>query len=177
MKVVALALLLTYVVASNCGGNCPGGCDSCPCGDSPDHASGASWCGGASWSMTCCECIANHESGDNGHAVNQNVGGSYDVGFWQINDQNWGSCSGGSAPCDIATNKGCAEKVWGWGSNTWSLWSTCGGCGCCSSGEEQLKIDAEKRLMERGWKLEELKFEVLWFLVDTELERMALEDN
>jgi hypothetical protein len=35
-----------------------------------------------------------HESGGNGHAVNQNSGGSYDVGLWQINDYNWNACSG-----------------------------------------------------------------------------------
>jgi len=31
----------------------------------------------------------NAESGANAHAVNQNTGGSYDVGLWQINDFNW----------------------------------------------------------------------------------------
>ena len=34
----------------------------------------------------------NAESGGNAHAVNQNTGGSYDVGLWQINDFNWVSC-------------------------------------------------------------------------------------
>jgi len=32
------------------------------------------------------------ESGGNAHAANQNSGGSYDVGLWQINDYNWVSC-------------------------------------------------------------------------------------
>ena len=30
-----------------------------------------------------------HESGGNAHAVNQNRGGSYDVGLWQVNSMNW----------------------------------------------------------------------------------------
>ncbi len=54
------------------------------------------------------------ESGGNANAVNQNSGGSYDVGLWQINDMNWASCSGGSAPCDPNTNLACAKKVYQW---------------------------------------------------------------
>ena len=72
-----------------------------------------------------------HESGGNTNAVNQNTGGSLDIGLWQINTQNWASCSGGSPPCDPDTNLGCAEKVYGWGGNTWKLWSTCHVCGLC----------------------------------------------
>ena len=29
---------------SNCGGNCPGGCTSCPCGTSPSFQSISAWC-------------------------------------------------------------------------------------------------------------------------------------
>lgn len=50
------------------------------------------------WSQACCQCIVSHESGGNGNAVNQNSGGSLDVGLWQVNTQNWASCSGGSPP-------------------------------------------------------------------------------
>ena len=76
----------------------------------------------------------NAESAANGNAVNQNgAGGSYDVGLWQINSMNWASCSGGKAPCDLNTNLNCAKMVYGWGGNTWKLWSTCSQCGCCSS--------------------------------------------
>ena len=95
----------------------------------------------------------------------------------QINDANWSSCSGGSAPCDISTNLGCAKKVWGWGGNTWKLWSTCGGCGCCSKAEEDLKIEAENRLRLRGWNVDGLEYDVLKFLVETELDQMAAEFN
>lgn len=73
------------------------------------------------------------ESGGNANAVNQNSGGSYDVGLWQINDMNWASCSGGAAPCDPSKNLECAKKVFGWGGNTWKYWSTCSACGVCNS--------------------------------------------
>jgi hypothetical protein len=99
----------------------------------------------------------NAESGANANAVNQNSGGSLDVGLWQINSQNWGSCSGGGPPCQPNTNLNCgmlnllvfqantvciahafnvyvgaaAIDVWKWGGNTFRLWSTCGGCGAC----------------------------------------------
>jgi hypothetical protein len=36
------------------------------------------------------------------------------------------------APCDPSTNKACAEKVFGWGGNTWKLWSTCSMCSVAS---------------------------------------------
>ena len=121
------------VSSSNCGGDCPGGCSSCPCGESSKQESISSWCAKGSWNKANCECIMKHESGGNAHAVNQNAGGSYDVGLWQINDQNWSSCSGGGAPCDPSTNLACAKKVYAWGGNTWKLWSTCSICGCCNS--------------------------------------------
>eukprot|EP01006_Ploeotia_vitrea_P014773 TRINITY_DN40463_c0_g1_i1.p1 TRINITY_DN40463_c0_g1~~TRINITY_DN40463_c0_g1_i1.p1 ORF type:complete len:151 (+),score=1.99 TRINITY_DN40463_c0_g1_i1:39-491(+) len=121
------------VSSSTCGGNCPGGCSSCPCGSSSNSQSISSWCSKHSWNHANCECIMKHESGGNANAVNQNSGGSYDVGLWQINDYNWGSCSGGKAPCDPSTNLNCAKKVYQWGGNTWKFWSTCGACGCCNS--------------------------------------------
>mmetsp|Transcript_18806 Transcript_18806/g.44050 ORF Transcript_18806/g.44050 Transcript_18806/m.44050 type:complete len:155 (+) Transcript_18806:30-494(+) len=117
---------------TNCGGNCPGGCDSCPCGESKDYVNIAAACAKFSgWSQSCCECIVKHESSGNAHADNENVGGSYDVGVWQVNSMNWASCSGGKPPCDEGTNLECAKKVFAWGGNTWKLWSTCGGCDCC----------------------------------------------
>ncbi len=67
-----------------------------------------------SWNQANCECIMNAESGGNAYAVNQNSGGSFDVGLWQINDMNWSSCSGGSAPCDPNANLACAIKVYQW---------------------------------------------------------------
>eukprot|EP01101_Sappina_pedata_P000602 TRINITY_DN107_c0_g1_i2.p2 TRINITY_DN107_c0_g1~~TRINITY_DN107_c0_g1_i2.p2 ORF type:complete len:202 (-),score=42.75 TRINITY_DN107_c0_g1_i2:112-717(-) len=118
---------------NTCGGNCPSNdCASCPCGTTPSHQTISSWCAKYSgWSQSCCQCIVSHESGGNANAVNQNVGGSLDVGLWQINTQNWASCSSGRAPCDPNTNLQCAIDVWRWGGNTFKLWSTCGGCGCC----------------------------------------------
>src|SRR3989338_128710 len=47
---------------------------------------------------------------------------------WQINSSNWASCSGGSAPCSLSSNRACAQKVFGWGGNTWKYWSTCSQC-------------------------------------------------
>merc|ERR1712146_486695 len=83
--------------------------------------------------MGCCQCIAQHESGGNANALNHNTNGSDDVGLFQINDFNWASCSGGSAPCNPDTNTKCAHDVWNWGGKTWKNWATCGACGCCNS--------------------------------------------
>eukprot|EP00742_Colponemidia_sp_Colp-10_P014478 GILJ01016450.1.p1 GENE.GILJ01016450.1~~GILJ01016450.1.p1 ORF type:complete len:142 (-),score=19.28 GILJ01016450.1:217-642(-) len=133
-SVIALAAA-TALAQDTCGGNCPSGdCPSCPCGTSPNYVDPGSACSGYSgWSQACCECIMNAESSGNANAANYNSNGSFDVGAWQINDVNWNDCAGGNAPCDINTNMNCAVDVWNWGGQTWSLWSTCGGCGCCSS--------------------------------------------
>ena len=40
--------------------------------------------------------------------------------------------SGGSAPCAVSANLQCAVDVWKWGGGSFKLWSTCGGCNCCS---------------------------------------------
>jgi hypothetical protein len=50
-----------------------------------------------------------YESGNNANAMNQNTDGTFDVGLWQINQYNWGSCSGGSAPCSASANLECGE--------------------------------------------------------------------
>eukprot|EP00388_Colpodella_angusta_P046491 GDKK01069576.1.p1 GENE.GDKK01069576.1~~GDKK01069576.1.p1 ORF type:complete len:140 (+),score=18.23 GDKK01069576.1:49-468(+) len=132
--IIAAALALS-ATANTCGGNCPSNdCPSCPCGTSPNYINVADACAGFSgWSRSCCECIMTHESSGNANAANYNSNGSFDIGAWQINDVNWNSCSGGSAPCNVNTNMQCAIDVWRWGRNTWRLWSTCGGCGCCGS--------------------------------------------
>jgi hypothetical protein len=134
---VAFLVLASFVAADTCGGNCPSGdCPSgnCPCGTSSNYVDVGSYCSQFSgWSAGCCACIANAESSGNANAENYNTNGSFDVGLYQVNDVNWSSCSGGQAPCDPNTNLQCAIKVWQWGGSTWSLWSTCGGCGCCSS--------------------------------------------
>eukprot|EP00128_Syssomonas_multiformis_P009133 Colp12_sorted_trinity150504_noHs@11832 len=119
--------------SSNCGGNCPGGCSSCPCGTSTNYQDINSWCSKYSWNQAHCQCIMKHESGGNANAVNQNSGGSFDVGLWQVNSGNWASCSGGSAPCGTSTNLECAKAVYNWGGKTWKFWSTCTTCGACSS--------------------------------------------
>ncbi|ELR15861.1 uncharacterized protein ACA1_187480 [Acanthamoeba castellanii str. Neff] len=130
----ALFLAVPLLVqADTCGGNCPSNdCSSCPCGYSSSYVDVGSACSQFSgWDQGCCQCIANHESGGNLNAANQNYDGSYDIGLWQINDQNWGQCSGGNAPCDFNSNLNCAIKVWSWGGNSFRLWSTCSACGCC----------------------------------------------
>lgn len=74
------------------------------------------WCSQfTGWDQGQCQCIMNAESGGNANAMNQNNDGSFDVGLWQVNTQNWNSCSGGSPPCDPSTNLGCAIDVWQWG--------------------------------------------------------------
>lgn len=98
----------TLTSSSNCGGNCPGGCSSCPCGTSTSYQDIATWCSKYSWNQANCQCIMKHESGGNANAVNQNSDGSFDVGLWQINKYNWASCSGGSAPCGTSANLNCA---------------------------------------------------------------------
>jgi len=136
MKSVIIALIIALFAVSSlagtCGVNCPGGkCPSCPCGNTPNPQSASAWCSKySSWNQSCCQCIIKHESGGNANAMNYNTNGSFDVGLWQINQVNWGSCSGGKAPCDPNTNLNCAIKVWQWGGNSFRLWSTAKGCGC-----------------------------------------------
>ncbi|CDW84019.1 UNKNOWN [Stylonychia lemnae] len=132
---VLLALGLALVMADNCGGNCPSGnCKQCIC-PAPTYtdiaAACARWSG---WSQSCCECIVKHESGGNTHAQLWDSDGSNDIGLWQINSVNWGQCNGGNAPCDVNSNFECAKKIFGWGGNSWRLWSTCSACGCCGHG-------------------------------------------
>lgn len=132
MKLVILILVvLSVAFADTCGGNCPSGkCPSCPCGTTANRADIAGWCSKYSWNQACCKCIVSHESGGNGNAMLFNTNNTFDVGFWQINQSNWASCSGGKAPCDIQTNLNCAIKVYQWGGNTWKFWSTHSACGC-----------------------------------------------
>merc|ERR1712146_222209 len=144
MRFVCLSLLLIALVAlaraeveeveGTCGGNCPSNtCSSCDCGTSPNNVNINSYCSKYSdWSQSCCQCIVQHESGGNANAQNHNTNGSDDVGLFQINDFNWASCSGGSAPCNPDTNTKCAHDVWSWGGKTWKNWATCGACGCCN---------------------------------------------
>ncbi len=100
--VILLALVLAIVFADTCGGNCPSGrCPSCPCGTDRAMADIGEWCGKYGWNQACCRCIVSHESGGNSHAMLFNTNGSYDVGFWQINDFNWNACNGGNPPCDL----------------------------------------------------------------------------
>ncbi|KAA0146268.1 hypothetical protein FNF27_07740 [Cafeteria roenbergensis] len=118
-------------LGTGCGGNCPGGCSKCPCGESSHYVSIADWCAKHSWDQKACRCIVSHESGGNANAVNENSNGSFDVGLWQVNSMNWKACSGGRAPCDVETNLKCAIDVYRWGGNTFKLWSTCHVCGVC----------------------------------------------
>jgi len=138
MKAILLLIVLPAVLAQDpsCGGNCPSSdcTDGCPCGSTANPVDIGAMCSLYSdWSQDCCQCIVNAESGGNANAMNENGPTSFDVGVWQVNQQNWGSCSGGNAPCDPNTNADCAHMVWQWGGNTWKLWSTCGGCNCCGS--------------------------------------------
>eukprot|EP01123_Difflugia_compressa_P007049 TRINITY_DN19522_c0_g1_i1.p1 TRINITY_DN19522_c0_g1~~TRINITY_DN19522_c0_g1_i1.p1 ORF type:complete len:145 (+),score=12.99 TRINITY_DN19522_c0_g1_i1:54-488(+) len=135
--VFILCGLFHHALSDTCGGNCPSNdCPSgkCYCGTSTNYVDISSYCNSYSdWSQSCCQCIATAESSGNANAENYNSNGSYDIGLYQINSINWGQCNGGAAPCDPGANAACAHKVWQWGENTWKLWSTCGGCGCCGS--------------------------------------------
>jgi len=81
-----VAIAVVYAnnsTASTCGGNCPGGkCPSCPCGTSSAYESASTWCAKYGWNQANCQCIMNHESSANAHAMNYNTDGSYDVGLW-----------------------------------------------------------------------------------------------
>ncbi|KAH3757291.1 Ctype lysozyme/alpha-lactalbumin superfamily protein [Pelomyxa schiedti] len=129
MKVIVLFVLVLAFVASTYAATCnPNPCGSAAYTDVPTACKKYT-----TWNQANCQCIANHESSGNYHACNNNTNGSLDIGLWQINDGNWASCSGGSAPCTVDTNLKCAELVYQWGSYTWKYWSTCSTCGCCNS--------------------------------------------
>lgn len=132
MKILlTLFLLTTLVLSDSCGGNCPSGrCTNCFCGNTKLMEDIATWCGKYSWEQACCKCIVSHESGGNAHAMNHNSDGSTDVGLWQVNNVNWGSCNNGHAPCDPNQNLNCAIKVYQWAGNTWKAWATHSACGC-----------------------------------------------
>lgn len=121
-----LALTAAFAAESNATN---GGCSTC---GSPSYTDISYWCSQYSgWSQSCCQCIAQAESGGDLHACNLNSDGSIDVGLWQVNSFNWPSCNGGNAPCDGDSNLHCSKMVFGWGGNTWKYWATCGKCGCC----------------------------------------------
>jgi hypothetical protein len=108
-----LACGFALTSADYCGGNCPSGtCTTCHCGTAPSPTDIASACAQFDgWSQSCCECIANAESGGNSNAQLHNTNDSDDVGLWQINSFNWDSCNSGEAPCSIEANLACAKKV------------------------------------------------------------------
>ena len=109
------------------------------------YVDAATWCAKHSWNQACCRCVISKESSGNAHACHRNSNGSIDAGLWQINQMNWASCSGGSAPCDPSTNLNCAIKVYNWGGRTWRLWSTCGSPSIlCVNREPSLR---------RGWQV------------------------
>ena len=131
MRLLLLVCLLPLVLSGTCGGNCPGGqCSTCYCGTTSNPVSISNWCASYNWNQACCMCIVTHESNGNANAMNGNANGSEDVGLWQINTVNWGQCNAGQAPCTPSSNLICAQMVWGWGGNSFSLWSTAGPCGC-----------------------------------------------
>ncbi len=128
---ILLVLVFTIAFADSCGGNCPSNkCGSCPCGTTKVMGDINAQCARYSWNQACCKCIVSHESGGNTKAMLYNTNGTFDVGFWQINQSNWNACSGGHAPCDVDSNLQCAIKVYQWGGNTFKFWSTHTACGC-----------------------------------------------
>ena len=126
--IVALLALAAVATAQSNSTN-----DNCAVCGGAMYVDAATWCAKHSWNQACCRCVISKESGGNAHACHRNSNGSIDAGLWQINQMNWASCSGGSAPCDPSSNLNCAIKVYNWGGRTWRLWSTCSACGCCGS--------------------------------------------
>jgi hypothetical protein len=45
--------LQSNLTSSTCGGNCPGGCSSCPCGTTTAYQDIAAWCSKYSWNQVC----------------------------------------------------------------------------------------------------------------------------
>ena len=43
--------LQSNLTSSTCGGNCPGGCSSCPCGTTTSYQDIAAWCSKYSWNQ------------------------------------------------------------------------------------------------------------------------------
>lgn len=43
--------LNSTLTSSTCGGNCPGGCASCPCGTTSNKQDIATWCSKHSWNQ------------------------------------------------------------------------------------------------------------------------------
>ncbi len=136
LVLVALCILGVFreVIGDMCGGNCAtNDCPSCPCGTTMRYANITNVCaqyGG--WSFECCACMVSLESGGDLNAANYNHSSrTYDVGLWQINQNNWPSCNGGSAPCNEVETLQCAIKQFQSGGNTWKGWSTCAECECC----------------------------------------------
>lgn len=128
---ILIVLVFAIAFADTCGGNCPSNrCASCPCGTTKVMGDISAQCARYSWNQACCKCIVSHESGGNTKAMLYNTNGTFDVGFWQINQSNWASCSSGHAPCDVDSNLQCAIKVYQWGGNTFKFWSTHTACGC-----------------------------------------------
>lgn len=48
---------LNETTGSNCNGNCPGGCNSCPCGTNSNYQDIASWCSQHNWNQVISEII------------------------------------------------------------------------------------------------------------------------
>ena len=122
-----------HSTSSICGGNCPSGCDTCPCGSRTSMTNIRDWCAKYHWNQQNCECIVLHESEGNKNAMHQNSEGSFDAGLWQINEANWHACNDGNPPCHATKNLNCAIDVYKWGGNTWRLWASCEVCNACNS--------------------------------------------
>lgn len=132
MKILLLVFCLVFLgLGDTCGGNCPSGCPSCPCGSNKVVVDITTWCSKHNWNVQCCKCIVSHESNGYAYATHHNSNGSYDVGLWQINAVNWPHCNSGNAPCDPNQNLNCAISLYKASGNTWKPWSTTAqSCGC-----------------------------------------------
>jgi len=128
---IFLALIAIALSASNCGGNCPANnCPTCYCGTNQNIQDITTWCSKHTWNKDCCKCIVSRLSAGNANAITHMPNGSVNAGLWQINNQEWGSCSNGKAPCDPQANLNCAIKIYQWGDNSWKYWDIHTACGC-----------------------------------------------
>ena len=69
-----------------CGGNCPNGCSSCPCGSTPAIIDSGHWCSqglSSGWEQDSCECIIQASSRLNAAASTESFDGSFSLGMFQ----------------------------------------------------------------------------------------------
>lgn len=95
---------------TTCGGNCPAGCESCPCGSSANYIDPVAWCKLGDWDQLTCQCIIK-ASMNNANFVSTNYaqGGEQNVGMFAIPQSLRGSKT---PPCGPQQNVQIASSLY-----------------------------------------------------------------